>query len=818
MFEKRIDLTGIWELYNEIGVKYEGMVPGCVHTDLFSLEEMFFEKNSEKCRFIEEQEWKYGRSFEVPVMGENPILVFEGLDTYCEIFLNGISVGATDNMFIPHRFEVKGILKQGKNYLEVLFHSPIKAVEGKENLRGAFTTERLHSRRIQCTYGWDWVDRFVTCGIFRPVYIVFEDSMALDNVYVTTNNIDSYSAQIKVKESFSNFGLGCIVKTEVLDPQGDSIYCTEQWCQERDSILYFDIEDPQLWYPQPYGEQPLYTLKITVEEQVFSQKFGIRTIKILQIKDRDEKNISKCKMLQVSASGEVWDQNEEYFGFILVINGTRIYCTGANWVPCEPFPSAETDQKITGILEMALKSGINMIRVWGGGLFEKQHFYDECDRLGIMVTQDFLMACGTYPEKDEEFQRQLEKEAEFAAIYLRNHPCLVWWTGDNENAVRGCDTDTDYKGRTSARKVIAPVLERLDYNRAFLFSSPYGGKNYASKTVGTTHNTQFLGYAFDYIGREDISDYREYWKEYGARFIAEEPCMGAICKESLNSFISPENQKRYDMWLYHTKTNPSLKEELMDTVIGFAENLFGAHKDWEDKYFKLRYLEYEWIRITLGNARSNLWFNSGIIYWMLNDCWPAAIGWSIIDYYNRPKAGYYAMKSCGQSVSAYIEKTEDCYLVHVSNILEANNKSEICLKVTVFDLLTGKTCILSEEIFEGDITQTEAKCNISLNDNEILIAEVRSGKVFQRTWYKEGIPRLEKAEGVSFEVCKEGIEISAEGYVHVVEIEGACGLSDNYFSLLPGEKRLIYCVQAEQKQGIGQKISVNGYSFARKEA
>ena len=805
----RIDLNGTWDLCDVSGITYKGTVPGCVHTDLFSLEEMFFEKNSEKCRFIEKRDWKYSRSFEVPIMKENPVLVFEGLDTYCEIFLNGTRVGVAENMFIPHRFEVAGILQQGKNHLEVLFHSPIKAVEGKEKLAGAFTTERLHSRRMQCTYGWDWVDRFVTCGIFRSVYVVFEDSMALENVYVITNSIDTYSAQIKVKETFLNYAEGAVVKTEVLNPQEQVVCSKLQYCQEQENIFYFDIENPQLWYPRPYGEQPLYTLKITVGEQVFYQKFGIRTIKILQLIDREEDTTNKCKVLQSNVSGEIWDQNTEYSGFILTINGTRIYCTGANWVPCEPFPSSETNGKITKILEMTVEAGINMIRVWGGGLFEKQHFYDECDRLGILVTQDFLMACGTYPEEEPKFQKHLKKEAEFAAIYLRNHPSLVWWTGDNENAVEGCDTDINYHGRTSARKIIAPVLEQLDYNRPFLFSSPYGGKKYASKTVGTTHNTQFLGDIFQYISDGNISNYREYWKEYTARFIAEEPVMGAVCKESLASFISVENQECYELWLHHTKTNPALNHELMDIVIDFAEKLFGTYKDWEDKYFKLRYLQYEWIRFTLGNARSNLWFNSGIIYWMLNDCWPAAIGWSLLDYYNRPKAGYYAMKTCGKPVSAYIDKGEGFYQIHISNILENKNVEDISLKVVLLNLVTGKSSLIVEEKYMSSISQKEVRTDISLDTDEIIIADVRCGEIFQRTWYKEGLPLLEKTEGISYKECEGGVEVSAERYLHVVEIDGIGSVSDNYFSLIPGEKRLISCNEV----ALEKKLSIKGYTF-----
>ena len=629
----KIDLCGAWELFDEDGRKYSGKVPGCVHTDLFSLQEMFWEKNSQKCRFIEEKDWNYVKSFEVETVLQNAELVFEGLDTYCDIYLNDVKVGSAENMFIPHKFAVDGILRAGRNTLRVHFFSPIKAVEGKELFPGAFTRERLHSRRMQCTYGWDWVDRFVTCGIFRPVYLTFHNEMELEHVYVFTDSIDEYSAQIKVIETMRGFESGGLVKTEVFAPDGRRVEWAEHYCEERQNIIYFDLENPQLWYPHPYGEQPLYTLKITVGNQMSEQRFGIRTVKILQLKDTEKRVIEKCKELQQTESGREWDWNEEFSGFILLINGMKIFCTGANWVPCEPFPSAESEEKMTGILEKAVSAGINMVRVWGGGLFEKQYFYDECDRLGILVTQDFLMACGTYPEKEPEFQKHLEKEAEFAALYLRNHPSLVWWTGDNENAVEGCDTDSNYPGRISARKIIAPVLERLDYNRVFLFSSPYGGKKYASKTVGTTHNTQFLGNIFQYVHEEEIADYREYWKGYIARFIAEEPSMGAIGKESLGEFISEENQECYDMWLHHTKTNPALGRELLDIIVEFAQKLFGSDKDWENKYFKLRYLQYEWIRFTLGSARSNAWFNSGIVYWMLNDCWPAVIGWSVLDLY-----------------------------------------------------------------------------------------------------------------------------------------------------------------------------------------
>ena len=801
----KIDLCGAWTIQDDAGISYPGTVPGCVHTDLFTKGGMFFEKNSEKCRFIEKHDWKYERTFMVEELYENPVLVFEGLDTYCDVYLNQKKVGTADNMFIHHRFPVDGVLQEGENHLMVQFYSPVRMVEGKEELPGAFTRERMHTRRMQCTYGWDWVDRFVTCGIYRPAYITFDCGMEPKDVYVYTTNVDEYSAQIKVTEHFKGYEKGGIVKTEIIDPQGVVIHCREHYCEEEESIFYFDIESPKLWYPVPYGEHPLYTLKVTVGGNELREQFGVRTVKLLQLKDKDEKAIQKCKELQDTESGKQYDQNEEYSGFIPIINGGKIFCTGANWVPCEPFPSAETDEKITKILEKAVAAGINMIRVWGGGLFEKQHFYAECDRLGILITQDFLMACGKYPEEDDAFQEHLKKEAEYAALALRNHPSLVWWTGDNENAIVGDDTMADYRGRISARKVIAPVLEQLDYNRVFLFSSPYGGKKYASKTVGTTHNTQFLGSIFKYMDRKDLSDYKEYWKEYTARFIAEEPAMGAICRKSLKEFLSEGNLDSYELWLAHTKTNPALNRELFDIILAFARKLFGEFADWEDQYFKLKYLMYEWVRLTLGNARSNLWFNSGIVYWMLNDCWPAAVGWSFCDYYNREKAGYYAIKAHGRNVTSFVEKAEKGYKLHVTNILAGEVQCQV--RAMVLDLKTNHMRPVLEEdvILAGE--QKEWSIDLQLQEQEMIISEVWAEGIFQRNWYKEGLPILKPCESVHMSRTSESIEVWSESYVHVVEIEGVEGLEDNYFSLLPGERRVISYTGDED-------IKLSGYTFA----
>lgn len=799
---KSIDLCGEWKLISQNGEKFNATVPGCVHTDLFNLDDIFLNDNSKNYQYVENENWTYEKTFFAEDLSDNAFLVFDGLDTYCNIYLNGKKIGFADNMFIPHSFRADDFLRPGENTIRVEFLSPIEYVKDKPALPGAFTTERLHTRRIQFSYGWDWAERLVTCGIYKPCCIEFRNKMKTDSVYIVTKNIDEYSASMKISEYFSGFEKGGNVKTEIFDCNGKTVYRSDFYCSESLLVLNFDIVNPMLWYPIGYGNQPLYTLKITVGDEVFTQKFGIRSVKILRLHDKEGNAAhEKCKQLQ-SVKKQSFDLNTDYSGFTLIINGIKAFCMGANWVPCETFPSAEANEKITSILEAAAAAGINMIRVWGGGMFECEHFYNECDRLGIMVTQDFLMACGKYPEYDESFLKQITAEAEFAAVYLRNHPSLVWWTGDNENAVNGCDSMKDYDGRTVGHKAILPVLERLDYSREFLYSSPFGGNRYCSKTVGTTHNTFFLGDIFAYIDKEDLSDYRNEQKNYTARFIAEEPILGAIMPQSLNKFI--ETQDDYDMWLWHTKTNPALGRELLDIMTSFAEKLFGKFGDWDDKYFKMRYIQYEWVRLSLQNARMNWDFCSGIIYWMLNDCWPAASGWSVIDYYSLPKPGYYAIKNNSVSVTGNLVFNNGFHLF-LSNIRPTVKNCRAVVKKINYK--TNETDTVFYDNLSVNAGITDIPINTGLNDNELLLSRTECDGECNYSYYKIGTPVITKCNAFRSEIFENEIEIHAETFLFAVEITGADSISDNYLMLESGETvRLKY-------SGNPESIAVCAYTL-----
>ena len=226
-----ISLNGIWNGScispdGEEKFTFTGTVPGCVHTDLLGIhipEDLYYRDNADECQWIENCNWKYTKTFHIASVSPKTVLVFEGLDTYADITLNDTLIDSADNMFIPHRFDVSKFLHAGENTLTVYFRSPIREVQGKKECRGAFTRERMHTRRIQCTYGWDWVARFVTCGIWRDVYLEYSDGFEIKDTYIYTENIWKDMAQIVVESEIENYEQGGLIELKIKDPAGKRI-------------------------------------------------------------------------------------------------------------------------------------------------------------------------------------------------------------------------------------------------------------------------------------------------------------------------------------------------------------------------------------------------------------------------------------------------------------------------------------------------------------------------------------------------------------------------------------------------------------------
>ena len=804
---------GAWRLPGETAWRhFTATVPGCLHTDLMAADvvpELFWRDTAQAWRRLETAEAVYTREFIATGTERDPVLIFEGLDVYAQVYLNGQRLGECDDMFIPWEFPVAGLLREGVNRLEVRFASPVTAVQDKRERWGAFTLERLYTRRLQCTYGWDWVERLVTLGIWKPVRLVTDaPATVIRDVYVYTDCLTRYGAQVGIEVTAQGSCDGsCRLTVELHDPEGTAVHRESQPLREPVFTRTVSVPDARLWYPNGYGAQPLYTLlvELALPDGIVQKReipFGIRTVTVWQAADAPDsayaarcRALQQCSYLESAYAGRL-DRNETFSGFTVLVNDTPVFCMGADWVPTEPFPSAEQPEKVERLLTLARQAGVNMLRVWGGGLFESEQFYTLCDRLGILVTQDLLMACGSYPEEDAHFMELLGRETEHAARRLRNHPSLAWWCGDNENGIDGTEQEP-YNGRRAALEIAAPVLRRLDGRRMFLPTSPYGGDRFASATVGTTHNTKFLGALFRYIREEPLTDYAAYIQAQLSRFNAELPVMGAAGADSLSRFMTREDIYGADetMWKYHSKVNPALGEDaLYGSMRQMAEKIYGGFRDGADRLRKLEYLQYDWIRLSLEVYRRHRGFTAGALFWMYNDCWPAALSWSLVDYYGCPKAGYYSFARAARPVLAAIDPSDSCYRATVCNlhfrpVSGTVTVSRIDAAGVRTVLYTGGFTAAGEETATVWTNETD----VLLQPGEFLFADIAGAGFSDRAWWHEGTLAV-RPEGGTVAVSHPDdrhVDVCATGFVLAVELAGAAVFGDNFFPLYPGETRRI---------------------------
>lgn len=795
---KKVYLHNGWSFTDKsLEGRFEAKIPGCLHTDLIAagiIKDIYYRDNNDKYQWVENCAPIYETRFDA-ALGENVRLKFDGIDTFADIYLNGTHIGEVHNMFIPHEFDVSTLLKEKDNILRVEFTSPIKAVEGMSVSPGyAFTGDRINARRIQCTYSWDWVGRFVTMGIFRPVYLEYREGLEIEDVYVRTDALDRFGASIVAEYNLSGFDKPGMVEAELISPWGKVVYRDRFYADRELTVRKMDIPTPDLWYPAGYGGQPLYTLVARTDTSSYKTTLGIRKIRILNLQDKPGSDY--YNRASEAAKADVVKErikDDNFFGFKVIVNDKEIFCRGGNWVPCDPFASEESEEKIRSLVRGAREMGANMLRVWGGGLFETPAFFDECDRQGILICHDFLMACGQYPEKEEWFIKELLLESEYAVKLMRNHPSFAWFHGDNENAERGSDLISDYSGRSSALDGIYPSIYKYSKNIPFLASSPWGGNMFSSITSGTSHNTNYLGAIFDYMYNSDCHDYKEYFSRYTSRFVSEEPSFGAICRESMLEFMSEDDLLGNDESIlkYHAKTNPGLPVHIYDDVRAFAEHIFGEFSDGEDRFFKLKYLQCEWVRITKELVLRNLGYSNGIIYWMFNDCWPASLGWAFVDYYLRKKPSFYAFKRISVPVVGSVDA--EGKTLTVSNTLDDGDTAFVT--VLALDMNDGfkekgriDTCV----VLDPYSTEKIDVSSLMTSENILIVSDVMCGENIYRSYFKKG--KLEIVRDDSFEIVlttESSITVRAKKYLQAVELEGDYTFSDNYFTMLEGEEKTV---------------------------
>jgi beta-mannosidase len=622
-----------WQ-FREVGKTdwHNATVPGCVHTDLLAnklIEDPFYRDNEKKQQWIDKKDWEYQTSFKIApqtLERENVELVFEGLDTYAQVYLNEQLVLSADNMFRTWRIDAKQKLKAGDNTLRIVFRSPVNEilpVMAKLNYQLPAPNDQGEktspfTRKAPYHYGWDWGPRFVTSGIWRPVSLEAWNQARINDIQVVVKSITPTAADVTANvEVEASSASTAMISFENLT---DKLVHGKQQVDLKPGInritFNFFVTHPKLWWPNGLGEQPLYTFRARslVNGQITDEKStrtGLRTLELRQ--QRDDAGQS----------------------FMFVVNGIPVFAKGGNWIPADSFPTRIPKDKYRFLLKSVRDSNMNMLRVWGGGIYEADEFYELCDEMGILVWQDFMFACSMYPAT-QEFLDSVRAEAIDNVKRLRNHPSIVLWAGNNEvetawlnwgwrKTLPGSVWD-DYK--KIFHGVLQEVTAQFDPSRPYWPSSPHGGLDDDPDSLrsGDVHFWRVWHAA------EPFSDYEKqtprFMSEYGFQSFPNIETVKAYTIESDRDIESPimlAHQR-------HPRGNQLVREYMLRD--------YAQPKDFESFLYVSQVLQAEGIRIGAEHLRRIMPHNMGSLYWQINDCWPVA-SWSSIDYFGRWKALQY---------------------------------------------------------------------------------------------------------------------------------------------------------------------------------
>lgn len=632
--------------------KIPACVPGNFELDLERAQkcsEIFYGDNVYSLYDCENMDALYYRTFVWEGDSDSlPVLVCEGLDCYAELFLDGTPIGRSDNMLIPHEFPLDGLTK-GEHEILIRFTSAtIKAREHDIPVFAQalpYSYESLYTRKAPHMYGWDIMCRAVSMGIWRHIYIESRPEAYIKDVFFQTTRADENGAVLK-----GNYNCH-ITRGDIRDYRiritgicGDSTFSSEHVLWHTGSTFNVHVPNPRLWWPHNYGSANLY--HITAE--LFYRGTRIHTW---------ENDIGIRTVLLDRTSTTTADGNGE---FCFIVNGKRIFAMGSNWVPVDAYHSRD-EERLPQILPMLTDIGCNIVRCWGGNVYENEIFYDFCDTNGIMVWQDFVMACALYPQ-DEALADALKTEAETIVRLLRHHPSIVLWAGDNE-----CDSSTVWGGENRdpnnnilTRKIIPEAIRNLDYTRPYLPSSPYMDEE-AFRTKKPTSEDHLWGPRDYFKG--------DYYRNTVCHFASETGYHGCPSPESLAKYIPADHLwpclgDRY--WLCHAAcmvadhSDPySYRIQLMWNQV---ETLFGkngkATADLENFSRASQISQAEAKKYFIERFRISKWRRTGIIWWNLIDGWPQ-ISDAVVDYYGDKKLAYDYIKRSQKPFCLMFDEPKD---------------------------------------------------------------------------------------------------------------------------------------------------------------
>ena len=722
----KYSLNGSWQMKNIKDAEWlAAVVPGSVLATLFEhhkIEDPYYRENEYIAREFCREDYEFVRYFDVEealLNQQNIELVCYGLDTLAEVYINNQFVQYTDNMHRTWRIPCKTYLKSKDNEIRIIFKSPINYIENYEVEEGKeihFITsgamkDNQYIRKAHSMFGWDWGIQLPDAGIWRSIELQGYSKVKLEEV-ITSQDHQEGHVSLKVLTR-----LGCYedgqyeLRYTLIGPDGERVQHINTTCITEDTCT-FNIEQPKLWWPNGYGSQPLYKLEVALhsEEELLEEQsytIGLRTLTISEEKDQ-------------------WGKE-----FAFIVNGVKIFTKGANYIPEDAIYPWITEEKIKYLLESSVKAHFNCIRIWGGGYYPSDAFYELCNMYGLIVWQDLMFACNIY-EVNEAFAHNIVEEAKDNVKRLRHHPCLGLWCGNNE-----IESAWDHWGgfKDHSNKLRADYIKQFEYllpkavkeedAKTFYWpSSPSSGGCFEdpdSPDVGDNH------YWDVWHGQKPFSDYQKYF----FRFCSQFGFQSFPSVKTIDSFTREEDRNILSKVMESHQKNDAANGK----ILYYLSETFKYPKDFESLIYISQILQGVAIKSGVEHWRRHRGRCMGTLYWQLNDNWPVA-SWSSIDYYGRWKALHYMARNFYAPLAGSVLRTPDTDVVsmHWQNETLEEHRCEVC--VTLRNMALEN---LHQVVKEEWISPLSAKKVLEIDFTQLV--QGREDSVFLEVVFKDDMGR-----------------------------------------------------------------------------
>ena len=784
----KISLNGEWRLVTSDG-KYDtaAQIPGSLYGTLISkglIDDPYYRDNEYKSTYISDTDCLFSRSFDAKeiIDCEHKLLKFYGIDTLSQVTLNGVELGKTDNMHREYVFDISDIIKPEGNLVTVNIFSPIKYIKEKqasEPLWGVASTMPgyPHIRKAHYMFGWDWGPMLPDAGIWRGVELIGVNGGLIDGVCISQEHEHAADGVVtlEVQAELAYIANGLQLTAKLISPDGRT-FTAKADVNGESCVLTLTVDEAELWYPRGYGEQPLYELTVTLchngeTADEYKTKIGLRTVTV----SRDD-----CE----NGVGEE---------FAFTVNGVKLFAMGANYIPEDQIISRCNKERTARLLENCCKANYNMIRVWGGGYYPEDWFYDECDRLGLLVWQDFMFACSVY-KADAEFINTVRAEARDNIKRLRNHPSLAMWCGNNEieSMWPGWALPKDQQKYREDylvlfEQVLPEELEKYDPVTFYWPSSPSSGggfDNTGDETRGDCH------YWSVWHGLKPFTDYYNYHYRFCSEFGFESlPDM-----KTINTFA-----KKQDLNLCCPVMEAHQKcEGGTEKIMYYLAQMVHYPYSFSALVYASQIVQADAVRINAEHMRRSRGICMGCLYWQVNDSNPV-ISWSSVDYYGRPKALHYHAAKFFSPVLISAEKAGDDIVLNVSSERQQPFVGEIIWNTR---LNTGE--IIASGSVLTSVRPLSAKDIIALDEQTTRLTEENKNRAYlefsvteNKNVISSGIYHAVQPKAFSFldpqlsiSVADEGerfaVSVSASAYAKGVRLDTDgfdCVFSDNWFDI-----------------------------------